>query len=150
MFDWIRSQLIFCLRLWNNQEIVDHETWIYDLEEANQNGYPTWFKSYSMKQQYDMVDLSPKSHAQLAETFKTNDSAFDAYLRWTSTVVGSFPLFNLFERFFTFFLGTIGRCPREHQYATGRAELSTFAEPLLPTQATRHIVERDMSVAESI
>jgi hypothetical protein len=63
------------------QEIVDHETWIYDLEEANQNGSPRWFREYSMREQYGMSDLSPDSHADLAETLRTNNEAFSAYHR---------------------------------------------------------------------
>lgn len=45
------------------QEIVDHETWIFDLAEANANSVdsPNWFKEYTFKDAYGLPDLSPKS-----------------------------------------------------------------------------------------
>lgn len=55
-------------------EILDFETWIYNLTEANltpdQN--PRWFKEYSFKEEYGLKDLSPKSIDGLVKRFATD------------------------------------------------------------------------------
>jgi hypothetical protein len=61
---------------------LDHETWVYDLEAANSAGTPSWFKSYSMREEYQLQDLSPKSMAALSANMKSNQTAFDTYLRY--------------------------------------------------------------------
>lgn len=40
---------------------MDHETWIFNLTEANHapDRPPRWFKEYSFKEFYDVPDLSP-------------------------------------------------------------------------------------------
>jgi hypothetical protein len=63
------------------QTVLDHETWLFNLEEANESGTPNWYKYYSMKEQYGMADLSPASYSALCESFKTDDAAFTFYQR---------------------------------------------------------------------
>lgn len=43
------------------QEVLDHETWIFNLTEANQapDSPVKWFKEYSFKEFYQIPDLSP-------------------------------------------------------------------------------------------
>lgn len=66
--------------------MVDHETWIFNLTEANANrdDNPVWFKEYSFKSAYDLVDLSPASLDGLAEEMAGNRDAL--YLYWQRTV----------------------------------------------------------------
>lgn len=58
------------------QEIIDHETWIFNLTEANLNPseVPTWFKEYSFKDAFSLPDLSPKSVGKMLQAWK-NDTA---------------------------------------------------------------------------
>ncbi|KAG4074682.1 hypothetical protein HA402_004553 [Bradysia odoriphaga] len=44
-------------------EVLDHETWIFNVTEANQSpdNPPKWFKEYSFKEFYEVPDLSPVS-----------------------------------------------------------------------------------------
>ncbi|XP_058443150.1 sphingomyelin phosphodiesterase 1-like isoform X2 [Malaya genurostris] len=52
-------------------EILDQETWIYNLTEANLSPErrPEWFKEYSFKDSYGLSDLSPNSLDGLLQTF---------------------------------------------------------------------------------
>ncbi len=61
---------------------MDHETWTFDLEEANASGSPRWYKLYSMKEEYGMTDLSPDSHAKLVESLKADEVLFKKYHRY--------------------------------------------------------------------
>lgn len=59
-----------------SQQIIDHETWIFNLTEANLNPSesPKWFKEYSFKDAFNLSDLSPKSLGEMLENWK-NDTA---------------------------------------------------------------------------
>ncbi|CAG0921987.1 unnamed protein product [Notodromas monacha] len=69
--------------------VVDHETWIYQLDEANNEGMTTWFKAYSMLEEFRMSDLSPTSYASLGASLATDDVVFDKYYRhyWKNSPV---------------------------------------------------------------
>lgn len=51
----------------NLQEVIDHETWIFNLTEANQapDSSPNWFKEYSFKEFYQIPDLSPDTLSEM-------------------------------------------------------------------------------------
>ncbi|XP_058823057.1 sphingomyelin phosphodiesterase 1-like [Topomyia yanbarensis] len=55
----------------DNFEILDHETWFYNLTEANQHPdrNPLWTKEYSFKEQFNLADLSPVSLDGLLQKF---------------------------------------------------------------------------------
>ncbi|KAL5285332.1 hypothetical protein ACFFRR_007199 [Megaselia abdita] len=53
-------------------QVLDHETWIFNLTEANIHGAdkrPQWYKEYSFKEAFGVQDLSPKSIDELFERF---------------------------------------------------------------------------------
>jgi hypothetical protein len=52
---------------------VDIDSYSLDLSEANNNGQPTWKKSYSYRETLGLKDLSPKSFYDLAADIYTND-----------------------------------------------------------------------------
>lgn len=54
-------------------EVVDHETWIFNLTEANRAPHqtPRWFKEYSFRSSFNVPDLSPVSLSTLVtKTFR--------------------------------------------------------------------------------
>jgi hypothetical protein len=65
------------------QEILDSETWIYNLTEANMNGNatPNWVKLYSFKDTYGVESLSPTSLDRLVQNMATNISLLEQYSR---------------------------------------------------------------------
>lgn len=57
----------------NMFEVVDHETYIFNLTEANlaPGQPPKWFKEYSFREAFGITDLSPASISKLVtHTFK--------------------------------------------------------------------------------
>lgn len=52
-------------------QINTHETWIYNLTQANltPNQNPTWYKEYDFQSEYGISNLSPASLSGLADTF---------------------------------------------------------------------------------
>lgn len=63
--------------------VVDHETWIMDLESANLNDNPVWFKSYSARDAYSMKGLRPSDWHEFIEKMKNNDTLFDSYFKYS-------------------------------------------------------------------
>ncbi|CAG0890356.1 unnamed protein product [Cyprideis torosa] len=59
--------------------IVDHETWVMNLDEANANGVPVWYKLYEAKQHLQLEDLSPESWSSLAFRLRDDDLQFDQF-----------------------------------------------------------------------
>lgn len=60
---------------------MDHETWIFNLTEANNNRdyVPEWFKEYSFKDGYDVPDLSPASLDALVTDMSTDHEKLHLY-----------------------------------------------------------------------
>lgn len=61
--------------------VVDHETWIMNLAEANLNGNPIWRKSYSARDAYSMQGLRPTDWSDFIENMKDNDELFGLYFK---------------------------------------------------------------------
>lgn len=61
--------------------VVDHETWTMDLEQANLNDNPVYFKSYSVRDAYSMQGLSPNDWHDFIENMKTDDELFELYFK---------------------------------------------------------------------
>lgn len=40
---------------------VDYESWAFDLDKANSEDKPTWFRKYNYRDTYNLEDLSPRS-----------------------------------------------------------------------------------------
>jgi hypothetical protein len=65
------------------QDILDGETWIYNLTDANLKGNatPNWVKLYSFKEAYGVESLSPISLDRLVHNMATNRSLLEQYSR---------------------------------------------------------------------
>jgi DNA replication protein DnaD len=65
------------------QNILEAETWIYDLKEANRNSSnnPTWFKLYSFKDRYGVESLTPMELDKLTHKLATDRSLLEEYSR---------------------------------------------------------------------
>jgi hypothetical protein len=65
------------------QNVLEAETWIYDLQEANKNSSnnPAWFKLYSFKDEYGVESLTPTELDKLTHKLATNRSLLEGYSR---------------------------------------------------------------------
>ncbi|OAD57535.1 Sphingomyelin phosphodiesterase [Eufriesea mexicana] len=61
--------------------VVDHETWVMNLKEANLYDYPIWHKLYSARQAYQMSSLLPKDWDSLIDKMSNEPSLFDLYYK---------------------------------------------------------------------
>lgn len=62
--------------------MIDHETWTFNLTEANIHGKeqrPRWFKEYSFRDEFGIKDLSPKSVDDLFERFARDPELLRKY-----------------------------------------------------------------------
>ncbi|KAK6619760.1 hypothetical protein RUM43_012525 [Polyplax serrata] len=62
--------------------VLDHETWIMNLENANENDLPVWEKLYSAKEAYNMTSLAPQDWHDLYQRLLADDDLFDTYYRF--------------------------------------------------------------------
>lgn len=63
------------------QMVVDHESWVMNLKEANLYDYPIWSKMYSARQAYQMASLLPKDWDSLIDKMSNEPSLFDLYYK---------------------------------------------------------------------
>lgn len=61
--------------------VVDHESWIMNLKEANLYDYPIWYKLYSARSAYDMQALRPKDWDELVAKLAADQTLFDSYYK---------------------------------------------------------------------
>lgn len=61
--------------------VVDHETWMMNLTEANLNDYPEWQKSYSARDAYSLPTLRPTDWDDFITRMIKNDELFNLYYR---------------------------------------------------------------------
>ncbi|XP_023315583.1 sphingomyelin phosphodiesterase-like [Trichogramma pretiosum] len=61
--------------------VLDHESWVMNLKEANLYDYPVWYKLYSVKQTYQMSSLLPKDWDSLIDKMLNEPNMFDTYYR---------------------------------------------------------------------
>lgn len=62
--------------------MLDHETWVMNLKEANLYGYPIWYKLYAAKDAYQMNSLRPEDWDQLITKLAENDEFFEQYYKY--------------------------------------------------------------------
>ncbi|XP_054266219.1 sphingomyelin phosphodiesterase-like isoform X1 [Macrosteles quadrilineatus] len=62
--------------------VVDHETWIMNLKEANLYDYPIWYKLYSMRTAFQVPSLLPQELDTLVNKLAENQTVFDQYYRY--------------------------------------------------------------------
>uniref|UniRef100_A0A1A9ZW88 Sphingomyelin phosphodiesterase n=1 Tax=Glossina pallidipes TaxID=7398 RepID=A0A1A9ZW88_GLOPL len=61
--------------------VVDHESWIMNLKEANLYGYPIWYKLYAARSAYKMKALRPVDWDNLINEMANNQELFDLYYK---------------------------------------------------------------------
>lgn len=56
------------------QEVINVESWIYNLTEANENDSksPNWFKQFSLKESFELDDLSPATMIKFVDQLAGN------------------------------------------------------------------------------
>ncbi|GBP20693.1 Sphingomyelin phosphodiesterase [Eumeta japonica] len=59
--------------------VVDHETWIMNLKEANLFGYPIWYKLYSARSAYLMPALRPSDWNKFIDDMTAKEDVFNLY-----------------------------------------------------------------------
>ncbi|XP_043796526.1 sphingomyelin phosphodiesterase 1-like [Apis laboriosa] len=67
----------------SNYAVIDYQNWMYDLSFANKNIHvrPIWYKSYSFKKEYDLIDLSAKSLSDWLSIAAKNETLLNKYYR---------------------------------------------------------------------
>ncbi|XP_055299063.1 sphingomyelin phosphodiesterase-like [Sitodiplosis mosellana] len=63
------------------RSVVDHETWVLNLQEANMLDNPIWRKTYSARADYSMQGLRPTDWHDLIERMKDDDELFKKYFK---------------------------------------------------------------------
>ncbi|KAL0268955.1 UNVERIFIED_CONTAM: hypothetical protein PYX00_010720 [Menopon gallinae] len=69
--------------------VVDHETWVMNLKEANLYDYPIWYKLYSARKAYSMTSLLPQDWDELLKRLTSDSDLFDLYYKhyWKNSPV---------------------------------------------------------------
>ncbi|KAF5308347.1 hypothetical protein FQR65_LT18220 [Abscondita terminalis] len=64
-------------------EVLDHETWTFDLDKANSeiNKNPEWYLSYSARNAYNLTSLRPTEWNKLIQKMKKDDSIFQIFYK---------------------------------------------------------------------
>ncbi|KAG7158226.1 Sphingomyelin phosphodiesterase-like 1 [Homarus americanus] len=61
--------------------VLDHETYIMNLTEAQETGLVRWYQLYSAREQYGMTSLTPADWEDLAHRMAEDRELFDMYFR---------------------------------------------------------------------
>ncbi|XP_013134905.1 PREDICTED: sphingomyelin phosphodiesterase [Papilio polytes] len=61
--------------------VVDHETWIMNLKDANLFGYPIWYKLYSARSAYQMQSLRPQDWDKFIDDMTSKEDVFNMYFK---------------------------------------------------------------------
>ncbi|XP_044003284.1 sphingomyelin phosphodiesterase [Aphidius gifuensis] len=61
--------------------VVDHESWVMNLKEANLYDYPIWYKLYSARDEYKMPSLLPKDWDSLIDKMTNEPASFERYYK---------------------------------------------------------------------
>ncbi|PSN40825.1 hypothetical protein C0J52_15302 [Blattella germanica] len=69
--------------------VVDHETWVMNLKEANLYNYPIWYKLYSARSAYQMPTLMPQDWDNFLNKLAGDTKLFDLYYKhyWKNSPV---------------------------------------------------------------
>ncbi|CAG0884083.1 unnamed protein product [Darwinula stevensoni] len=62
--------------------IIDHETWTFNLDEANLSGEPNWYLLYDARTAYGLPNLQPGSWSDLAFAMAQDDALFEEFWRY--------------------------------------------------------------------
>ncbi|KAG4066539.1 hypothetical protein HA402_007175 [Bradysia odoriphaga] len=61
--------------------VIDQECWTFNLDDANVQGTPIWYKLYSARSSYGMAGLRPNDWKEFVNKMETDDEAFDLYYK---------------------------------------------------------------------
>lgn len=133
-FDWFQAIFILFYPLFSCfQAVLDHETWVMNLKEANLYGYPIWYKLYSARDSYQMTNLMPQDWDKFVTKMTESDELFDQYYKWARTRSCIFSCNRLKIRptcsfcFHAFFVDITGRIRQWDLRVTWNAENGWFA-----------------------
>jgi len=64
--------------------VIDHETWIMDLEEANRHAVnsPRWYRLYTAREAFLMPSLTPQDWDHLIQRMTYDDNLFQTYYKY--------------------------------------------------------------------
>jgi hypothetical protein len=84
--------------------VTDVESWIYNLTAANQHELqnPYWFRQFSLRDAFNLADLSPSTIDEFVNTLPGNTTAIQQVSRFQ-------PKFSLKERKLSFFNLSFGK-----------------------------------------
>lgn len=71
----------FAQHFYPNRLVVDHETWIMNLKEANLYDFPIYYKLYSARSAYNMKALRPSDWDEVINTLTDDADKFDLYYK---------------------------------------------------------------------
>jgi hypothetical protein len=58
---------------------IDLETWVFDLDFANNNDTPSWYQFINVREEYNLTDLSPSSVNSLSDQILTDQDVCSKY-----------------------------------------------------------------------
>lgn len=61
--------------------MLDHETWVMNLKEANLYDYPIWQKLYSTQAAYSLPSLRPEDWDVFINNLAEDQTLFDLYYK---------------------------------------------------------------------
>ncbi|XP_019855307.1 PREDICTED: sphingomyelin phosphodiesterase-like [Amphimedon queenslandica] len=73
----------------SSRQVLDHDTYILNITDANLTNKPKWIHEYSAKDAYNMTNLTPDSWLSLLKEFLTNN---DLFLKYYHYIFKSFEL----------------------------------------------------------
>ena len=62
--------------------VLDHETYIMNLTDANLHNKPQWFKEYSAKDAYNLANLFPQDWHDWSHMLETDNAMFEKYYNY--------------------------------------------------------------------
>jgi len=68
----------------STRTVLDHETWIMDLEEANRHAVnsPRWYRLYTAREAFRMPSLTPQDWDHLVQRMSYDDNLFQTYYKF--------------------------------------------------------------------
>jgi sphingomyelin phosphodiesterase len=65
----------------STRAVLDHETWVMNLKEANLYDYPIWEKLYSTQAAYNLPSLRPEDWDVFVNNLAEDQTSFDLYYK---------------------------------------------------------------------
>jgi hypothetical protein len=67
-------------------QLLDYEEFYGDLKAANQEGFIKFQKAYSFVDEYRVRDISPESLYHVYNSFKSNTTLFNNYVKFSNSL----------------------------------------------------------------